>query len=1555
MKKITSVLFFLLFIQEIFGQLSGIINVPSTYTSIASVISALNQQGISGSVTVAIAAGYTETAPSGGYSLTATGTSVNPIFFRKNGNGANPLISAYAGGSGTPGSMFQDGVWRLIGSDYITIDGIDIVDPNISNPATMEFGYGLFKMNSNDGCQYNTIKNCVITLNRVNNSNGAGAAADGSRGIDVVNAVSGIHNATLSILSPGGSNSKNRFISNTIQNCNIGISLYGFADTAPFSFVDQGNDIGGNSIATGNSIVNFGGGGSTNASEGIRTFAQYDLNVSYNLINNNNGSGLNHTATLRGIHLNSASNANVAITNNTLTLNGGGTTSQLAVIENGSGSGSSSNSVTIDNNVISNCTYTSSVSGSFYGIWNTASPTSLNIRNNIFTNNSTGASGGSTYLIYNNGTVDSLINITNNGLSFMYNGPSVYSGGMYSIYNASGTTSVNLNINGNNFSNYNYLNNSGTGLIYFIYNTNDSRAVSICNNTWSNLTLNHSGSEYLIHNSTNTQSLLSVNNNSIITGLTRTGSAGSTYMYYSTGASLANCVQSLTGNNFSNINAGVAGSGVFYGIYNDDGGVSPYPKKTISNNVISNININSTGSFYGYHFDNLGDGSGSSSSSVYNNTITNIYRGGNIYGIYISGAMSPSYAPQAYLNCIGNLNSNGASSTIYSAYFTSSGNAAGLNFFKNRIGDVIATGTAAVAHGIYVAGATTTTLSNNIIGNINTPNASSGNAINGVYIAGGSMLNVFYNTVYLNASGSGGNFNSNAIYASTTSSLNLKNNIFVNTTSGSNGVTAAFRRSSTSLGSYLSTSNNNLFYAGTPSSNNVILQNGTASYQTLTSFQTTVSPRDASSISQLPSFLSLIFSSPNYFHITPNIASSIESGATNTGGITIDFDNQVRQGNTGYSGTGSAPDIGADEFNQNTNPCTGANAGTVSASAATLCAGETVTLLSTGYTPGVGLSHQWKVSATPGGPYINVSGGSGSSSPEFASATLSPGTYYFVMITTCTSISLSATSTEATVVVNPIPSVSASASGTLLCAGSTLSLSGSSSIGTNYNWSGPGGFNSITQNPTINGISANLSGIYYVSVSANNCISPQSSIAITVSSVSLSLNASQNAICKGDSAILTLNTSALNYTWSTGTTSGSIIVTPTITTNYSVIVTNTAGCSAQQTINITVVNLTISANNLLLCGTPSMAILSVNAFSPSTVSWYSSSISSTVLASGSQFTLALPSSTVLYARASSSIGCTSPIVPVSLTVQPNPLLVTSATPATVCPGIQSTLSVSGANTYTWVGIGSGNTRTVAPTSGHAYTVQGKDILGCISSATLVVYTYTVPNITVMQTATSVCPSAPLSCTASGAVSYTWNTGALGSISSMTPAVSTIYTVSGSNSQNCVSSRTVAIVTRSVPVIYIAQSIDTVCPGETITFTASGAASYTWLPGNTISHTITVNPYVTSVYNAIGKSVNTCTNIGMAFIEVDLCLDVTENSEKTITRMFPNPSHGDVNLEFAVDGERKIMITDPFSHIIYENSTRNKRARVDLSAFDKGIYLIMVTYNNNTEKHKLILK
>ena len=92
----------------------------------------------------------------------------------------------------------------------------------------------------------------------------------------------------------------------------------------------------------------------------------------------------------------------------------------------------------------------------------------------------------------------------------------------------------------------------------------------------------------------------------------------------------------------------------------------------------------------------------------------------------------------------------------------------------------------------------------------------------------------------------------------------------------------------------------------------------TNSDQTLASYKSRVFPRDSNSITENPSFISLIDSTADFLHINAAVPTSIESGGKNVTSpiaITDDFDNEIRQGNAGYTGTGTAPDIGADEFN----------------------------------------------------------------------------------------------------------------------------------------------------------------------------------------------------------------------------------------------------------------------------------------------------------------------------------------------------------------------------------------------------------------------------------------------------------------------------------------------------------------------------------------------------------------------------------------------------------------------------------------------------------------
>jgi hypothetical protein len=998
------------------AQIAGTFSVPATYTSIAAAISDINTQGVSGPVTILVDAGYTETAPMGGFTFTATGTSANTITFQKNGPGANPLITAFTG-TATPASALQDGVWKFIGSDYVTIDGIDINDPNTSNPATMEYGYGFFKASATNGCQNNMIRNCTISLSIVNNVLGSGPAVDGSRGIDMVNALYTLHTTNVVVTSAAGTNSNNKFYSNTIQNCNIGIALIGYAAASPFTNADTGNDIGGGVSSNGNTIINFGGGGvlPANPAAGIRTLAQYNIIVSNNMLNSNNGSGTLHPGIIRGIYLNTATSANATISNNTVTIKGGGTSQSNNAIENASGSTASNNTITIANNLITGCTYTTATTASsFYGIYNNgASPAVLAITDNTITGNSTNGTTGSYYNIYNNGSVAQTINMSNNKISAVTFSATSTSMITYNIYNSSAGANATLTIAGNDIQNHTYSGSTGgTGAWYGVYALSTSTVCNIQNNTLTNLSLKTTGTVYFIYNS-HTSATTNVSNNSVVGTFARTvAGSGALYGIYNGWFGSSGNVANINDNNFSNISNG-SSTGAMYMVY-----WTTHLNLNIFNNTFSAITATAgTSTFYGlypYYYSYV--------TNVYNNTVSNVTYGstsGTIYGLYFYEYNGTS--GNVYQNTFYNLKNGGSTNVGMYIYYTGNAAASGpFNFYQNKISDIGSSN----ANAAGVAGINLFSLNggianiyNNLVGNITATASSNGNAVTGINISSSSSAltaNLYYNTVHIDGTSSALGFGSAAVWANTAPTTTFKNNIFVNNTSPTGtGLASAYRRTGASFATYSSASNNNLFYAGLPSASSAVYFDGTTPYSTLSSYQAFSSPADGASVTENPPFLSIVGTNPNFLNINPATPTQVEGWATPITTITTDY--------VGTTRNASAPDIGAWEGNYISSipVCSGTpGANTVVASSATICPNTNANLaLSTSYT-NTGMSYQWMASATGAvGSYTNIPGANAS---VYTSGALTSNTYFQAVIT-CTASAASTTATSIMITVSGNP------------------------------------------------------------------------------------------------------------------------------------------------------------------------------------------------------------------------------------------------------------------------------------------------------------------------------------------------------------------------------------------------------------------------------------------------------------------------------------------------------------------------------------------------------
>ncbi|MBA3665873.1 MAG: hypothetical protein H0W61_16965 [Bacteroidetes bacterium] len=197
-----------------------------------------------------------------------------------------------------------------------------------------------------------------------------------------------------------------------------------------------------------------------------------------------------------------------------------------------------------------------------------------------------------------------------------------------------------------------------------------------------------------------------------------------------------------------------------------------------------------------------------------------------------------------------------------------------------------------------------------------------------------------------------------------------------------------------------------------------------------------------------------------------------------------------------------------------------------------LCVGQTVSLTATN---SGGITWNWTgpsgFTATAQNPTIPAAGtsasGTYSATMSFSGCTGPPGV--------------------TTVTVSNIPAAPGTAGSTPLCAGSTISLTATFTAGAAYNWSGPNGFTSVLQNPTIAGATTAASGVYSVAATIGGCQGPTGTVNITVNPIPAAPTASNNSVlCAGQALNLTAGAGGTTYSWTGPNGFTSVSQNPTI-------------------------------------------------------------------------------------------------------------------------------------------------------------------------------------------------------------------------------------------------------------------------------------------------------------------------------------------------------------------------------------------------------------------------
>ncbi|MDB2435973.1 S8 family serine peptidase [Schleiferiaceae bacterium] len=350
-----------------------------------------------------------------------------------------------------------------------------------------------------------------------------------------------------------------------------------------------------------------------------------------------------------------------------------------------------------------------------------------------------------------------------------------------------------------------------------------------------------------------------------------------------------------------------------------------------------------------------------------------------------------------------------------------------------------------------------------------------------------------------------------------------------------------------------------------------------------------------------------------------------------------------------------------------------------SSGSTTLCSGSNVTLsVPTGYS-----SYLWSNGATTSATSVSASGS------------------YSVTLTNADGCSTTTTATSVTVNTPPTASITSTGTGAI-CSGGSETLSGPTGM-TSYQWYLGG--NAIS-GATSASLTATAAGTYSLSVvDGNGCgaTSPLYTITTAANPVATIVNSGSALLCSGASTTLTAPAGMSGYTWSTGDTTQSIVVSSA--GSYTVTVVNSSGCSATSAATVIsasqIVAPTISVSGpLAFCAGGSVTLglpMGYNAYG-----WNSGVISTQLVATqGGDY----------YATVTNSDGCTASSDTVSVVVFSTP-----PTPSISYTANDTIMISSIADGNQWYFNGNilqGETNdTLRPLNFGNYSVRVEDTNGC---------------------------------------------------------------------------------------------------------------------------------------------------------------------------------------------------------------------------------------------------
>ena len=492
---------------------------------------------------------------------------------------------------------------------------------------------------------------------------------------------------------------------------------------------------------------------------------------------------------------------------------------------------------------------------------------------------------------------------------------------------------------------------------------------------------------------------------------------------------------------------------------------------------------------------------------------------------------------------------------------------------------------------------------------------------------------------------------------------------------------------------------------------------------------------------------------------------------------------------------------------------------------------------------------------------------------------------------------------------------------------------------------------------TTSSITGLAAGMYTVSVVDAEGDTATSLVTITEPAALVISLGNDTTVCIN--AALTLDAGVFtSYLWDDASTMQTrVAVTATSgSTDYSVMVTDASGCTATDTINVTVsapVVVNFGNDTSICMNSP----LTLDAGVFTSYLWDDATTMQTRLVDS--VTIGAADYAVVVTDAMGCTGTDTINVMVNAPIMPN-----LGNDTSICFGGSITLDAGVFTSYLWDDASTMQTRLVGATvvGSNNYYVSTSDMNGCMSSDTVEI-TVNAPFNVNLGNDTTLCFGSSLTLNAGVFTSYLWNDGTTMQTMDVNITASgvTTYAVAVMDAFGCVGGDSIVVTGLAPVVVDLGSDTSIIWFGSDTSYTldaGAGFTSYLWSDG-TSDQTNDINLSNQGEVVVIVTDNNGCT--GSDTVMVDFILSIS-SFEVSSLKMYPNPADERINIELTnFKNVREVGITFlsvtgevVLTQNVQVNGTEFKGS-FDVSHLATGTYFVQLEANGEVIVRQFVIK